>query len=67
MLQAGCCRGKEIVVEGGKGRVTPAKLGGWRGLLRVEASIAVDGGEEGRELGLGVERRRGRDHGHPGR
>ena len=25
--------------------------------MRVEASIAVDGGEEGRELSLGVERR----------
>ena len=35
--------------------------------MRVEASIAVDGGEQGRELGLGVERRRGRDHGHLGR
>ena len=31
------------------GRVTPVQLGGWRGLLRVEASIAVDGGEEGRD------------------
>ena len=33
------------------------QLGGWRGLLRVEASIVVDGGEEGRDVGLSVERR----------
>ena len=34
------------------------QLGGWfSGLSRVEASIVVDGGEAGREVGLSVERR----------
>ena len=30
-------------------------------------AVVVEGGEEGLGLGLGVERRRGRDHGLPGR